>query len=205
MKDCPRCGTASENYVLRCRCGYSFASASAEDLANQALLRASASHPPYFAVGPLKFCLMSVTTLGIYELYWFYQNWKIVREVEQVDISPFWRAFFAPFWTFSLGDRFAAHANVAAAPIVLPMPWLGVAYLLLSLSVNLPDPWWLFSMLSFVPILPFDAAARRLNGKGRLAEPTHGVFSTLNIIWLGIGAILLILVLIGAFLPPEAS
>jgi len=118
----------------------------------------------YFTVGTLKLSLMALTTFGLYELYWFYRNWKMIRQREQLPISPFWRAFFAPLWTFSLGMRFKAHAKERNISIELPVAAIGILYLLLSALWRIPQPYWLISLFSFIPIVPFDRAARRLNG-----------------------------------------
>jgi len=45
--------------------------------------------PIYFAVSPLKLVVMSICTMGIYELYWFYKNWVLIKERESLDIKPF--------------------------------------------------------------------------------------------------------------------
>ena len=51
---------------------------------------------PYFPVATHKFVVLSICTLGLYDLYWFYQNWQRVRRRTREDLSPFWRAAFAP-------------------------------------------------------------------------------------------------------------
>ncbi len=61
--------------------------------------------PLYFPVSLLKLVIMSVVTAGIYEIYWMYKNWALVREREKLDIRPFWRAFFGFFFCYSLFKR----------------------------------------------------------------------------------------------------
>jgi len=151
----------------------------------------------YFTVGAVKLSLMSITTGGIYELYWFYRNWLIIRDCGHDAISPFWRAFFAPLWTFSMGSRLKQEGFERNVPLTLPAPALGVIYLLLNMAWRLPGAFWFVSLLTFVPILPFEFAARRLNGGGLLSVPTFGRFSGWNIAWLAIGSILLGLVVVG--------
>ena len=53
---------------------------------------------PFFAVSVPKLILLSTCTSGLYELFWFYKNWRLVREREDSDILPFWRAFFGFFF-----------------------------------------------------------------------------------------------------------
>jgi hypothetical protein len=159
----------------------------------------------YFTVGAVKFVLMSLTTFGFYQLYWFYRNWQIIRDHERSQISPFWRAFFAPYWTFSLGARFTKEAKSQNISLGLPVIALGVLYLLLHALWRLPDPYWLLSLLGFVPLVPFDFAARRLNGGGDLAAPAFARFSRWNITWLILGSLLLVLGTIGMFIPEDAA
>ena len=155
---------------------------------------------PYFTVGAVKFSLMSATTFGLYELYWLYKNWQVIRDHEQSRISPFWRTFFAPLWTFAMGRHFTAEANAQHVSLTLSVVPLGVLYLVLSALWAVPDPYALISLFAFVPLLPFDRAARLLDGNGQLAEPTHGRYSRLNIAWLIVGSLLLVLVIIGSFM-----
>ena len=59
---------------------------------------------------------------------------------------------------------------------------------------RLPDPYGMVTLLTFLTaLLPFDSAARRLNGAGLLAEPAFARFTGWNIAWLIIGSLLLLL------------
>ena len=166
-----------------------------------AVVDSVATNDAYFSVGTVKLSLMAFTTFGVYVLYWFYRNWKVIRQRNHLPISPFWRAFFAPLWSFSLGKRFEADAKERNISIGLPVATFGILYLVLSALGRLPEPYSLISLFSFIPIVPFDRAARRLNGNGILAEPTHGRYSAWNIAWLVLGAVLVILAVIGSFRP----
>ena len=59
----------------------------------------------YYPTHPLKFTFLSLVTFGLYSLYWCYKCWKYIKVQEKTRIMPFWRAFFAPFWTFALASR----------------------------------------------------------------------------------------------------
>jgi hypothetical protein len=161
--------------------------------------------PEFFTVGTVKLILMAVTTFGIYELYWFYRNWRVLQERQGLQISPFWRAFFAPLWAVSFGRHLANVAKENGVSVALPAVMLGLLYFLLSALWKLPDPYWLLSMLTFLPVLAFEFAARRVNGRGELATPTFGRYSTVNIAWLVVGSVLLLLAVIGTFLPEGAA
>jgi hypothetical protein len=169
-----------------------------------AIAEPAADRAAYFTVGPVKFVLMSIATLDLYTIYWFYRNWKVVRERADPSISPFWRAVFTPLWTFSLGRRFREEAQAKNVGIMLPVNALGVAYLIANAFSGMPDPYWAISMVSFLAVLPFDRAARRLNGDGSLSAPSHGRFSGREILILLAGLGFVLLMLVGLFLPmPE--
>ncbi len=38
-----------------------------------------------------KLILLSIVTFGIYHLYWFYKNWRFIKQHDKKDISPGWR------------------------------------------------------------------------------------------------------------------
>jgi len=50
----------------------------------------------YHHTAPLKFVILSMATLGIYELYWCYKCWCYIKGEGRKSIHSFWRAFFAP-------------------------------------------------------------------------------------------------------------
>jgi len=97
-----------------------------------------------------KFVLMSILTLGLYEFVWFFRNWRYVKQAENSDIWPWARALFAPLWYYALLKRLD-YSNAAI---------LVVGYWLLVSLWRLPDPYWLVSTLSFLPLVP---AVQRIN------------------------------------------
>jgi hypothetical protein len=100
---------------------------------------------PLFPVATHKFIVLSICTFGIYELYWCYQNWKRLKTSSGENLSPFWRAFFAPLWGFSLFKRIRAEAVSAGVPVEWNSGVLATFYLVLTITWRLPDPWWLIS------------------------------------------------------------
>lgn len=104
-----------------------------------------------------KFILLNVCTFGLYNLYWAYKCWKFVRENGRFNISPFWRAVFLPIWFYSLGREI----NESYSKPVLVL--LALVYLAFNLIGYLPDPLWLLSVLSFIPLLPLLKEVNALN------------------------------------------
>lgn len=128
--------------------------------------------PPLFAVSTRRFIVMSLCTIGLYPLYWCYQNWRRVRISSSEDLSPLWRAVFAPLWGFSLFRRIRDRAAAAGVPIAWDSNLLATIYLLFGMAGMLPEPWSFISLFSFVAIIPVQRTAQRVNA--RLADPgTH--------------------------------
>ena len=46
----------------------------------------------FFATSQAKLAIMSIATLGIYDIWWFYKNWLAVRARTGRKIRPGWRA-----------------------------------------------------------------------------------------------------------------
>jgi hypothetical protein len=129
----------------------------------------SGNPPPFFAVSLTKFAAMSVCTFGIYELYWFYKNWRLVKEREKVNISPFCRAFFAFFFCYQCFSRVRARAATVGLDHSLRTGPLAAGWIITVLW-RLPDPYWLVSMFEFLFVLPIQALANRINST---AVPGH--------------------------------
>ncbi|MDE1466045.1 DUF4234 domain-containing protein [Spartinivicinus poritis] len=108
----------------------------------------------YYSVSPVSFVLLSIFTLGIYEIYWAYKNWVYIKERDQSSIWPFWRAIFAPIWYYSLLSDLAKHSSTASTKSAITRLFLAVSYFITSALWKLDDPYWLLSFLSFFPLLP---------------------------------------------------
>ena len=156
---------------------------------------------PFFPVSTGKFVAMSLCTLGIYELYWCYKNWHRVRARTGEKLSPFWRAFFAPLWCFSLFRRVGEYQDDGGAPISWSPGLLGTIYLVLTISWRLPDPWWLISLATFVPILPVLSTTQAINARTTASESLNESVTAGNVVILVLGGLLLLLALVGTFLP----
>lgn len=150
--------------------------------------------PAYFTVGTLKLTVMSICTFGVYELYWFYRNWKLIRDRDHTDISPVWRAFFAPFWGFSLAAHIRDHADTHGIAHALRPAAAGGLYLVLSALAQLPDPYWLISILNFLPLLLIQNVAEDI-GKATTLDERSKRLSAWN--WVGIvaGGLFLLLII----------
>lgn len=155
----------------------------------------------FFTTSSLKLALMSLCTLGLYELYWFYKNWVLIKARTEKDIMPFWRAFFAPFWAYSCFESIKVSANENDVKESLPIGILAIIYLVLQIAARLPEPFWLGTLLTFAVMLPVNAVALKINRKMCANFSNNDKFSAWNWGALVVGGLFLALILLGTFLP----
>lgn len=159
------------------------------------------SEADFFTTSTLKLALMSICTLGIYELYWFYKNWLLIKKRTGQNIMPFWRAFFAPFWAYSCFKNVKESAKEHDVPESLSIGVLAIVYFILQSLWKLPDPYWLVSFLSFTVILPANSVALNINKRLISNFKNNESFSGWNWVGLVLGGLLAMLSIVGSFLP----
>lgn len=105
------------------------------------------------------FIILSILSFGIYELVWMYRNWKFFKEKEKIDISPFWRAWFAIFFIHSLFKKILEYAKKEGYKNHYSSAWRTFFWIILLLISFIEHPIFFFlSMLTFLTILaPLDA------------------------------------------------
>lgn len=221
---CPACATRVSSLSLSCpRCGRSFLAGDGAGSQEGAL---AAAIPQYFpveaapagygdvpqwaseakgvALHPMslgKLVVMSLCTMGLYELYWFYRNWYLQKAFRQEDVSPFWRAFFAPLFGFAMFRNVRNQAERNRLRVGWSAGGMGLLFLVLSGLYRLPDPYWLICLFTFVPILPVQRTINELNAASPRPAPVNAEYSMANMVGIAVGGLFLFLTVIGTFLP----
>lgn len=168
----------------------------------RSLVTVASSHstPVFFSVSVAKLCVLSFFSFGAYTLYWFYQNWKLVRDEHKEDVSPIARTILSNFYCYALFSRMIARGRDVHLS-VFPAALCAVAWFVTNVLWRLPDPYWLVSTLSFLWLIPAQEYANRLNA---IAVPHHERntgYSAWNKALVGFGVVWWLLVLAGMFLP----
>lgn len=155
----------------------------------------------FFTPSNGKLVLMSVCTFGIYELYWFYKNWVLIKQRTGQSLIPFWRAFFAPIWAYSCFEHMKQDSQQYGGPKLPGIALLAILYFLLQASWRLPDPYWLISIVSVIAIIPANTTALAVNGISGVANYKNAYFSWLNRLAVAFGGLLLVLAVVGTLMP----
>ncbi len=133
----------------------------------------------YYPVSPLKLVLLSVFTWSLYDIYWFYRQWKYVKARDDSKIMPFWRGLFGILWFFPLlgeVDRSTGRERMAVNGL------LALAYLSLATAWRLQDPYWLLSLASPLFPLVLNQRIRDLPGQPREEVRTQGRLTVANVL-----------------------
>jgi len=158
--------------------------------------------PPFFSTSVLKLVLLSLFSFGIYELYWFYRQWKYVKEREGIDIQPFWRAFFGFFFCHAFFEKVRSYDHPALERSSLAAGPLTAGWILFTLAWRLPDPYWLLDNLAVLFLIPVQLRVNHINSVVAPGHDRNVRFTWLNWLTLILGGGLFTLALFGTFADP---
>ena len=115
----------------------------------------------FYPIAVWKFAVLSVVTIGLYDVYWMYRNWESVKRKNQSSIMPIARGIFAPLWLYPLFEELKSDSEKHFQKNLVVATWLGVIltilYFLINLANNLADtfPYSHIFILSPLVLLPF--------------------------------------------------
>lgn len=155
------------------------------------------SEPAFFAVSIAKLVVLSICTLGLYELYWYYRNWRLIKAREKTNILPFWRAFFGYFFCYPFFVRVRDHLRPRPGDAKLAAGLLATCWIVTSLMWRLKDPYWLVSTLSFVFLIPVQLAVNHINEVVAPGHDRNSTFSAWNWMAIFLGGVLFLAAVIG--------
>lgn len=203
VKKCPFCAEEIIADAVKCKhCGEWVNKESAGSTLPQSSIQQFSNVQPVW-----HFVLLSIATLGIYEIYWFYRNWKQLKFHKNLDISPGWRTvgLFVPIYGIVLAYRqlkdirdFSREAGIVKT---YSPGWILFGWLILTALWKLPDPFWFLSFLSVWPLTVVQCILNSYWAKEQSGYPEKTKFSGGQIALLVIGGIILILAVIGTFIP----
>ncbi len=163
--------------------------------------------PRYFPVSVSKVAVLSLCTVGLYQFYWFYRNWRLERAHTGERLWPIARAVFAPLFAYSLFQRIRREADADAPEPAWSAGLLGVGYFLLNfMSWRVPDPWWIaLSLATALPLMLVQQSVNQLNALAAPGAPSNRRFSRTDVVLIVLGGLLWLLVLADTFVPAESA
>jgi|SRR3989344_2779784 len=144
-----------------------------------------------------KLIFLSVLTFGLYEIYWFYKQWKALKEIKDLNITAWARGLFAPLFSYSLFKQFFELAKHETKKNYTSAGWLATGYIILNLLWRLDNPYWLISFASILTLIPVQNA---INEYWLSKHPKHKISSDykgFETAILVIGGLFMIFVILG--------
>ncbi|RME04754.1 MAG: hypothetical protein D6812_03940 [Deltaproteobacteria bacterium] len=147
---------------------------------------------PLYDVSLTKFLLLFVFSLGLYQFYWGYRQWRCIRNAGN-GVLPIVRAFFLPLFLYAqirhTQEIFARHGHperIAALP-------LAITFFLLALSIRfVPVPFDLLPFLgSALPLLLFQQRINAFHRKIAPQIPSNHLIGFRHLAIVGVGGFLL--------------
>lgn len=154
---------------------------------------ATATAAVYYSPSTLKIAALSLATLGLYPLYWFWRNWQAIKRETGGSQWPWARALFSPIWSFFCFSDLRDVAQSRRRQLALAPGLLGVLFFLLNLAGRLPNGAALISVLTFLPLLPVNSLLRRYHLDEKVDMQRMDRFGVLHILLLLAGGAVLLL------------
>lgn len=171
----------------------------------------AAAGRPFYIVAPRKFVLLYLFTVGMYAVYWFYQNWAMLKRQRNLNVWPVPRALFSIFFTHSLFQEIDRALESNAVRYAWNAAGAATAYVILSLASSvigqlanrdIGSPLTDFASLLMVPAVMFPLLAAQKAANFAVGDPQGESNSTLtaaNIVWMVVGVLLWLLALLGLY------
>ena len=201
---CPKCDFEQKEARECIKCGIivnKYSEETKDTPQEPSIVTQNNKKPLYFPVSKLKLILMSLCTLGLYELYWFYKNWKLIKTRTGQNLSPFWRAFFSIIFGYQLFKHIQVSADSNECRSSINPGWLFIGYIALNATWRLPDPFFIISLVTFLPLLSAQGVINDLNLKTAPRAERNNRFSVTNFAVIIIGGLLIILGVVGSLIP----
>jgi len=150
--------------------------------------------------------LLTILTLGAYEFYWFYRNWRDLTEHLDLELKPGWRTagLFVPFLNvFMVYDQIRLVAAIAAGvgiQVAFSPSLLTATFFALAFVSNITMV-WVLSLLTVLPLLPVQ---QTLNIYWQTEEPDRPVrdrFTQSELLAMSIGFVFLLAALLSGTVP----
>jgi hypothetical protein len=159
--------------------------------------------PALFAVSLKKLAVMSVCTLGMYEVYWFWSHWRHLQRRQGGNFSAALRTVLAFLFWYPCFRRMSELGRRHGVPGAAPIALVAAAWLALMGCTLLPRPWYsliLLGILGRVYLLPMQAWANRVNAAMTPRAGTNARLRGWNWVAVALGMPFVALMVVGTFL-----
>jgi len=155
----------------------------------------------FYVVSPKKFLLLFIGTLGMYQLYWFYENWRKYKYENNLSLWPVPRAIFSIFFTHSLFRKINEELGFKEGKEKWDYATAATLFVLFTLISNADSLFdrvfgeliSIFIVLVMVPLTAWVLYGAQLKinlACGSVDGEENSKITGVNIIWLVVGGLL---------------
>jgi len=151
-----------------------------------------------------KFVILSIASLGLYDIWWLYKTWRFFKEKDDLDIMPALRALFSILFLYGLFENIQKYARSNGVTKGFSSIGCFIGFFITNFSGYLPDPYWLiafFGVLFLIPALHTLNDAIRNSGTYELNE--SGKYNGRQIAIVIFGFVFYVLTIMALFIPEE--
>lgn len=122
-----------------------------------------------------KLVVLTILTFGIYEIYWFYKQWKCLKVIKNLNITVWARGLFTPLFAYPLFKQYFELAKQETQRNYPSAKWLAIGYFVLNLLWRSEKPYWLLGFTAVFTLIPVQKA---INEYWVIRHPKHKIDST---------------------------
>jgi len=151
--------------------------------------------PTFYPCSLLKVGLLSVCTLGLYQIFWFYKNWCLEKDRTGENIMPVWRSIFGVFFCYDLFKRIRAYQHKEQRN-ELPAGMYATIWIICNFAYRLPGLLFWLGFLSVAPVVLVQAEINAINAADAPGHDPNTRFTVWNwiIVLVGIGIVTLAII-----------
>ncbi|NMP31057.1 hypothetical protein HII17_05715 [Thalassotalea sp. M1531] len=165
----------------------------------------------FYAVSQKKFLIMFLGTFGIYSIYWFYKHWSLYKESENEAMWPVMRSIFQVFFTHSLFSLFEMKYQIKTGEAPKSINHIATIFVVTAIIGNIGSnlsergygiPFTYYSLLIALPITCwclYQAQSLANYASDDVEASSNNKLTSLNYIWLALGAVIWLLNIVGLF------
>lgn len=152
---------------------------------------------PFFAVSRTKLLVMMICSFNLYALFWFYMNWRRIRDREH-RINPALRTVLALVFCYGCFARIQRHGKRLGLEPGIPAAVAAILWTLFELAGQIESPLWWVPLLAVLPMLPMQSLANAINAQEVPNHDPNDRFSGWNWLLMVPGGLVLVLSLFGS-------
>jgi len=107
-----------------------------------------------YIISTKKYIVLSLLSFGFYDLWWVYKAWQFFQQKDNLRIRPALRAIFSVVFLIPLLHRIKQFARSKGYHTRYSSVLLYVCIVIVNVSIYLPEPYPLISLLTIVFLIP---------------------------------------------------